>query len=203
MNRTDILVVIAITGFCAMEVAKMSTIHMIIWLVLMALISFWWIPEIKKLSTKYFSLSKKVSEVMVQYEEFKETVYPLLELELANLASVGYMEAGPKSDKIVDFIERLKKLKIVDSKMSELIMAAKSQALKAFQVELELLVPGSKAMIGTGLTEYISDSYVITDDIYIDFEGLNWLAKNVNDIKVKTKYRHKISELEKFYKNNF
>lgn len=140
---------------------------------------------------------------MVQYEEFKETVYPLLELELANLASVGHMDAGPKSDKIVDFIERLKKLKIVDSKMSELIMAAKSQALKAFQVELELLVPGSKAMIGTGLTEYISDSYVITDDIYIDFEGLNWLAKNVNDIKVKTKYRHKISELEKFYKNNF
>lgn len=190
-------------GYVVMVVNEVNIGYMIIGLLVIVFLAFLWIPEIQGISTKYFSLSKKIDEVMVQYEEFKETVYPLLELELANLASVGYMDAGPKSDKIVDFIERLKKLKIVDSKMSELIMAAKSQALKAFQVELELLVPGSKAMIGTGLTEYISDSYVITDDIYIDFEGLNWLAKNVNDIKVKTKYRHKISELEKFYKNNF
>ncbi len=203
MNRTDILVVIAIAGFCAMEVAKMSTIHMIIWLVLMALISFWWIPEIKKLSTKYFSLSKKVSEVMVQYEEFKETVYPLLELELANLASVGYMEAGPKSDKIVDFIERLKKLKIVDDKMDGLVAAAKSQALRAFRDELKNFDARSEKMISTGLTSYSSDDYVISDDIYVDLDGLKNLANDIEDIKTKMKYKKKLQELEKFYKNNF
>lgn len=203
MNRTDILVVIAIAGFCAMEVAKMSTIHMIIWLVLMALISFWWIPEIKKLSTKYFSLSKKVSEVMVQYEEFKETVYPLLELELANLASVGYMEAGPKSDKIVDFIERLKKLKIVDDKMDGLVAAAKSQALRAFRDELKNFDARSEKMISTGLTSYSSDDYVISDDIYVDLDGLKNLVNDIEDIKTKMKYKKKLQELEKFYKNNF
>ena len=190
-------------GYVVMVVNEVSIGYMIIGLLVIVFLVFLWIPEIKGISTKYFSLSKKIDEVMVQYEEFKETVYPLLELELASLASVGYENVGPKSDKIVDFIERLKKLKIVDDKMSELILAAKSQALQAFQVELGLLIPESKVMIGTGRTKYISDDYVETDDIYIDFEGLSDLTKTIDNIKVKAKYKHKLQELEQFYKNNF
>jgi len=203
MDRISVLVIISIIGFCVIEVSRLPVSHLVVWIFLMALISFWWIPEIRKLSTKYFTLSKKVDDVMVQYKEFEETIYPLLELELANLASVGYMEAGPKSDKIVDFIERLEKLKIVDDNMESLVIAAKSQALRAFGVELESMNLKAKKFISTGLTNYNSDDYVIVDDIYVDFEGLHNLVPDFTDVKAKIKYKRKLQELESFYNKYF
>ncbi len=190
-------------GYVVMVVNEVNIGYMIVGLLVIVFLAFLWMPEIQGISTKYFSLSKKIDEVMVQYEEFKETVYPLLELELANLASIGYMDAGPKSDKIVDFIERLKKLKIVDDKMDGLVAAAKSQALRAFRDELKNFDARSEKMISTGLTSYSSDDYVIGDDIYVDFDGLKNLANDIEDIKTKIKYKKKLQELEEFYKNNF
>ena len=189
-------------GYIAMVVYEVNIGYMIVGLVVIVLIAFLWIPEIKGVSTKYFSLSKKIDEALVQYKEFKETIYPLLMLELANLASVGAFNSGPKSKEIVDFIERVEKLKITDKNMTNLMKVAKSQALSAFQLELKGMNPEAENFIGTGLNHDLDD-YVITDNIYVDFEGLHDLSDDFDDIKAKIKYKRKLQELEKFYNENF
>ena len=189
-------------GYITMVVYEVNIGYMIVGLVVIVLIAFLWIPEIKGVSTKYFSLSKKIDEALVQYKEFKETIYPLLMLELANLASVGAFNSGPKSKEIVDFIERVEKLKITDKNMTNLMKVAKSQALSAFQLELKGMNPEAENFIGTGLNHDLDD-YVITDNIYVDFEGLHDLSDDFDDIKAKIKYKRKLQELEKFYNENF
>ena len=128
-----LIAVITVVGYTLMVVNKVNIGYMIIGLLVIVLISFLLVPEIKQISTKYFSLSKKVNEAMVQYKEFKETVYPILQIELANISSVGYMDAGPKSNKLVEFLE---KIKINDDRINNLIVVAKSQVLLAFKTEL-------------------------------------------------------------------
>lgn len=203
VGRKLVISMLLLLGYIAMVVYEVNIGYMIVGLVVIGLIAFLWIPEIKGVSTKYFSLSKKIDEALVQYKEFKETVYPLLKLELANLASVGAFDAGPKSKEIVDFIGRMEKLKITDRNMEKLMTVAKSQALRAFKIELVDISPKAKNYISTGLTDYSSDDYVITDNIYVDFEGLYNLSDNFNDIKSKIKYKRKLQELEKFYNENF
>ena len=131
-----LIAVITVVGYTLMVVNKVNIGYMIIGLLVIVLISFLLVPEIKQISTKYFSLSKKVNEAMVQYKEFKETVYPILQIELANISSVGYMNAGPKSNELVEFLEKIKKIKINDDRINNLIVVAKSQVLLAFKTEL-------------------------------------------------------------------
>lgn len=202
VGRKLVISMLLLLGYIAMVVYEVNIGYMIVGLVVIVLIAFLWIPEIKGVSTKYFSLSKKIDEALVQYKEFKETVYPLLKLELANLASVGSFGSGPKSKEIVDFIERVEKLKITDKNMVNLMKVAKSQALSAFQLELKGMNPEAENFIGTGLNHDLDD-YVITDNIYVDFEGLHDLSDDFDDIKAKIKYKRKLQELEKFYNENF
>lgn len=201
-GRKLVISMLLLLGYIAMVVYEVNIGYMIVGLVVIGLIAFLWIPEIKGVSTKYFSLSKKIDEALVQYKEFKETVYPLLKLELANLASVGAFDAGPKSKEIVDFIERVEKLKITDKNMVNLMKVAKSQALSAFQLELKGMNPEAENFIGTGL-DHDLDDYVITDNIYVDLEGLHNLSDGFDDIKTKIKYKRKLQELEEFYNENF
>lgn len=201
-GRKLVISMLLLLGYIAMVVYEVNIGYMIVGLVVIVLIAFLWIPEIKGVSTKYFSLSKKIDEALVQYKEFKETIYPLLMLELANLASVGAFNSGPKSKEIVDFIERVEKLKITDKNMTNLMKVAKSQALSAFQLELKGMNPEAENFIGTGLNHDLDD-YVITDNIYVDFEGLHDLSDDFDDIKAKIKYKRKLQELEKFYNENF
>lgn len=202
VGRKLVISMLLLLGYIAMVVYEVNIGYMIVGLVVIVLIAFLCIPEIKDVSTKYFSLSKKIDEALVQYEEFKETVYPLLKLELANLASVGAFDAGPKSKEIVDFIERVEKLKITDKNMVNLMKVAKSQALSAFQLELKGMNPEAENFIGTGL-DHDLDDYVITDNIYVDLEGLHNLSDGFDDIRTKIKYKRKLQELEKFYNENF
>lgn len=201
-GRKLVISMLLLLGYIAMVVYEVNIGYMIVGLVVIVLIAFLWIPEIKGVSTKYFSLSKKIDEALVQYKEFKETIYPLLMLELANLASVGAFNSGPKSKEIVDFIERVEKLKITDKNMTNLMKVAKSQALSAFQLELKGMNLEAENFIGTGLNHDLDD-YVITDNIYVDFEGLHDLSDDFDDIKAKIKYKRKLQELEKFYNENF
>ena len=124
-----VISVILVIGYILMVVCKVSIGYMIIGLLVIIFVAFLLVPEIKQISTKYFLLSKKVDEAMVQYEEFKETVYPILQLELANISSVGYMDVGPKSDELVEFIEKAGKINIGDDRINNLIAVARSQTL--------------------------------------------------------------------------
>lgn len=198
-----VISVILVIGYILMVVYKVSIGYMIIGLLVIIFVSFLLVPEIKQISTKYFSLSKKVDEAMVQYEEFKETVYPILQLELANISSVGYMDAGPKSDELVEFIEKAEKINIGDDRINNLIAVARSQTLLAFKGELAHYNSKAKEFISTGLKPYYSDDYIDKDSIFVDFKGLENLIDEIKDIKTKGKYQTKLRKLKQFYNENY
>ena len=60
-----LIAVITVVGYTLMVVNKVNIGYMIIGLLVIVLISFLLVPEIKQISTKYFSLSKKVNKAMV------------------------------------------------------------------------------------------------------------------------------------------
>lgn len=198
-----VISVILVIGYILMVVCKVSIGYMIIGLLVIIFVAFLLIPEIKQISTKYFSLSKKVDEAMVQYEEFKETVYPILQLELANISSVGYMDVGPKSDELVEFIKKARKINIGDDRINNLIAVARSQTLLAFKGELSHYNSKAKEFISTGLKPYYSDDYIDKDSIFVDFKGLENLIDEIEDIKTKGKYQTKLHKLKQFYNENF
>ena len=87
---------------------------MALFMELVITIVFW--DEIQRfvISSEGIELEKykrQVDNAMVQYKEFQETITPMLEITLGNLAASGYFDASPKSEVIVDFIDRAKKIK--------------------------------------------------------------------------------------------
>lgn len=213
MDRKNILVLIAIIGFFIIMFQKNSIKYIISWIILIAVIAFIWVPSINKISTKYFSLSKKVEEVMVQYNEFKETIYPLLEIELANIASTSYLGVSTKSAELMDFIYRVEKFKInlnSDEKMRLLIYAAKTEVINSFSAELAEI--RQRNGIKTNMSNYIDikrNDY--SDEQYVKEKAISInkdrLLASINDFgenySEKELYLKKINDLISFYENNF
>lgn len=204
---TFIAVVFYIFGWWA----KMDIEYLIAGLILIVLLTFIWMPEITSFTTKYFSLSKKVDKVMVQYREFRETIYPLLEVGLANIASTSYFNAGPKSGELVDFINRVEKLDFQDSNMNRLIYSAKAAAVETFAGELQMIrklnnlnAKVVENFVQVKIEKFSSEEYYKKGSVLIDEDGLK---KSIADFKDnnqgKLEYMHKINKLINFYNDNF
>lgn len=204
---TFIAVVFYIFGWWA----KMDIEYLIAGLILIVLLTFIWMPEITSFTTKYFSLSKKVDKVMVQYREFRETIYPLLEVGLANIASTRYFNAGPKSGELVDFINRVEKLGFQDSNMNRLIYSAKAAAVETFAGELQMIrelnnlnAKVVENFVQVKIENFSSEEYYKKGSVLIDENGLK---KSIADFKDnnqgKLEYMHKINKLINFYNDNF
>lgn len=204
---TFIAVVFYIFGWWA----KMDIEYLIAGLILIVLLTFIWMPEITSFTTKYFSLSKKVDKVMVQYREFRETIYPLLEVGLANIASTSYFNAGPKSGELVDFINRVEKLDFQDSNMNRLIYSAKAAAVETFAGELQMIrelnnlnAKVVENFVQVKIEKFSSEEYYKKGSVIIDEDGLK---KSIADFKDnnqgKLEYMHKINKLINFYNDNF
>mgnify|MGYP005797802119 CR=1 FL=1 len=204
---TFIAVVFYIFGWWA----KMDIEYLIAGLILIVLLTFIWMPEITSFTTKYFSLSKKVDKVMVQYREFRETIYPLLEVGLANIASTRYFNAGPKSGELVDFINRVEKLGFQDSNMNRLIYSAKAAAVETFAGELQMIrelnnlnAKVVENFVQVKIENFSSEEYYKKGSVLIDEDGLK---KSIADFKDnnqgKLEYMHKINKLINFYNDNF
>ena len=185
--------------------------YLIAGLILIVLLTFIWMPEITSFTTKYFSLSKKVDKVMVQYREFRETIYPLLEVGLANIASTSYFNAGPKSGELVDFINRVEKLDFQDSNMNRLIYSAKAAAVETFAGELQMIrelnnlnAKVVENFVQVKIEKFSSEEYYKKGSVLIDEDGLK---KSIADFKDnnqgKLEYMHKINKLINFYNDNF
>lgn len=207
MFLTFIAVVFYIFGWWA----KMDIEYLIAGLILIVLLTFIWMPEITSFTTKYFSLSKKVDKVMVQYREFRETIYPLLEVGLANIASTRYFNAGPKSGELVDFINRVEKLGFQDSNMNRLIYSAKAAAVETFAGELQMIrelnnlnAKVVENFVQVKIENFSSEEYYKKGSVLIDEDGLK---KSIADFKDnnqgKLEYMHKINKLINFYNDNF
>lgn len=191
--------------------SKMDIEYLIAGLILIVLLTFIWMPEITSFTTKYFSLSKKVDKVMVQYREFRETIYPLLEVGLASIASTRYLNAGPKSGELVDFINRVEKLGFQDSNMNRLIYSAKAAAVETFAGELQMIrelnnlnTKVVENFVQVKIEKFSSEEYYKKGSVLIDEDGLK---KSIADFKDnnqgKLEYMHKINKLINFYNDNF
>jgi hypothetical protein len=217
-----IILVIGVLGYICLGVKHMSasvtTTFIFCWtaFVLGALFAF--SPEIKRLVLKKDRLElehfrQQVDKVLVEYDEFKKTVYPLLEIALGQVDSTGYLNVGPKSGTLVDFVERTENLinsGNYDDKLFPLLEGAKAQTLSAFSNELSLIVsnlngiPSPKNYIYDGLeNDYSKDRYANKDDAYVNFEKLNNIGESIPNSSTQKRYFEKLKKLKSFYDNNY
>lgn len=215
-SKTIVLSFLTVAGILGMEWEQMEWQWGIVWLLAMALLFFIWLPEIRSLTSKWISLNKKVDEVAVQYEDFRKTIYPLLEFTLGQLVGNRYMSAPPKTDVLLDFLPRVHKMiekqEYNDLRTLNLYEAAKSITLEEFATELNLIViyglrinKNSKVLdlIHPGLTaDYSSGEYVHKDEISVDFAALNQYEDKLPD-KYKERFSKKMRSLKKFYNEYF
>ena len=214
--KTIVLSFLTIAGIMGMEWEQMEWQWGIVWLIAMALLFFIWFPEIKSLTSKWISLNKKVDEVSVQYDDFRETIYPLLEFSLGQLVGNRYMSAPPKTDVLLDFLPRIQKMiekqEYKDLRTMSLYEVAKSITLEEFAAELNLIavhglqINGNSEILGmihTGLlSDYSLDELIDKSKIWIDFDALEKYEKKLSG-SYKERFSKKIKALRKFYDKYF
>ncbi|PWT53207.1 hypothetical protein DKZ32_02550 [Limosilactobacillus reuteri] len=215
-NKIKVMVLsgLLIGGTVIMMWLKENIGYILCWCIVVAMLSFMWLPEIKSLTTKWFSVTRKLTEVEVQYKEFKETIYPLLEITLGQTDSAGYLNIGPKSEILADFVTRVEILiksgRYDNVRLIPLLDGAKGQTLSTFGSELNIItkevegLPKPSSYIHTGLiSDYSKKGYLDNDNVYVDFEGLKEIGSKMPNGVQKKRYEDRLSELTEFYNNNF
>ncbi|MBB1086390.1 hypothetical protein [Limosilactobacillus fastidiosus] len=170
-------------------------------------------PEIKRLIFKKDRLElerykHKVDKALVEYDEFKETIYPLLEIILGEISNVRALNIGANPEILMDFTSRVEAIadKQSQKELKPLIEAAKSAVLHAFGVKLNIITSGSvptDVYIGTGLTTYEKKYHVEPEKIFIDEEGLRKVGENINDLAKKRLFMNTLNELMEYYNTTF
>lgn len=190
--------------------------HWIFWTFWAVFSIFLWLPEIKsifigKRGAGMERFEKKLDKALVEYDEFRQTIYPLLEASLAQIISVRYVEMPPKSSVMIDYVPRI--TKVLDKggfdlmEARELLEAVKSMTLYGIGVELGIIASkyGVKQTdvencISSGLEDdYSKTQYVNTDEIGIDFDKLEEYSTGISNIVDRQRYEKKLDELRKFY----
>ncbi|WP_323074675.1 hypothetical protein [Limosilactobacillus reuteri] len=173
-------------------------------------------PEIKRLVFRKDRLElerykQQVDKALVEYDEFKKTIYPLLEITLAQIASTGYMGAGPKPQVLVDYIKRVSKIaeKQDRPELDALINAAKSEVLRSYAIELNSILREAGineltyGYIGNGLVPHANSAYVDEDNIFLDYSALIKLENDISDVALKQRFNKTLRKLKIFYDANF
>lgn len=175
---------------------------------------FFFSPEIKRLVFKKDRLEldrykQQVDKALVEYDEFKETIYPLLEITLGQIASAGRFGGGPKSTTLVDFVKETEKLinsgNYDNEKLTPILDGAKAQVLSEFGTELNIIsgkttgdsTPSS--YISSGTEDLSREKYADKENAYIDFKSLKKIENGMSEGPAKQKYSSKLKQLKEFY----
>lgn len=218
-----IILVIGILGYLFIGVKNMSpkvTVTFIFcWTIFILAALFVLSPEIKELVFKKDRLElkrykQKVDKALVEYDEFKNTIYPLLEASMAQIVSVRYLQMPPKSSVMISYVPLVERAiraeKLDQPEIRELLKAIKAMTLYGFSVELGKIADKSsggkieqtsvESVIKTGLEEdYSKKVYVHTDEIDVDFVALDSIAQELPDNPDKHRYERRLKQLEDFY----
>lgn len=173
-------------------------------------------PEIKRLVFRKDRLElerykQQVDKALVEYDEFKKTIYPLLELSLSSIVSRHYFGGGPKSeeyDKLIQNSEKIIEHNNFDN-LKPLLLASKAFLLNSIAAELstieqtELGTDNSKNYINDGFQEYSDSRYVNPDEVYVNIDRLKEVKDSLPNNANKKKYASRLKLLEKVYKENF
>lgn len=169
-------------------------------------------PEIKRFVFRKDRLElerykQKIDKALVEYDEFKETIYPLLEIVLGEISNVGAFGIGANPEILMDFTSRAEAIadKQSQRKLKPLIEASKSAVLHAFWVKLNKITNGGipVAYIGTGLTTYEKKHYVDPEKIFVDEDGLRKIGENISDLAKKRLFINTLNELMEYYNTTF
>ena len=225
MKNNKVKVAIAITAvagyaFLLLGVKQMSasvTITFIFcWTAFILVLLFAFSPEISRLVFNKNKLEldrykKRVDKALVEYDEFKKTVYPLLKITLSEIAFDNYLGVPTKPDDLIDFLHRVENLSSEfknDVELQKAIMAVKVKIVATFNDQLAFmrekngLKMDSDKYVTINYPDFDSDDELTRDDVGVDFEGLNNSANEFTDLAEKARYKRKIRELKKFYKEN-
>ena len=160
----------------------------------------------------------KVDKALVEYDEFKDTIYPLLEASMGQIVSVRYAQMPPKSSVMTSYVplveKAIKSEKIDQPEMKELLKAVKAMTLFGFGVELGIIARKAtnnkieqvqiEDCINSGIEDdYSKEKYVNDDEAYVDLDTLKSYAKQIPTGPYKRRYEEKLLSLEKFYKKYY
>lgn len=196
--------------------ASVTVTFVFCWTAFVLGILFAFSPEIKRLVFKKDRLElerykQQVDKALVEYDEFKKTIYPLLELSLSSIVSRHYFGGGPKSeeyDKLIQNSEKIIEHNNFDN-LKPLLLASKAFLLNSIAAELstieqtELGADNSKNYINDGFQEYSDSRYINPDEVYVNIDRLKEIKDSLPDNSNKKKYASRLKLLEKVYKENF
>lgn len=195
--------------------------HWIFWTFLILFGAFLFLPEIKSIfvNKKGAGMERfeaKVDKALVEYDEFKQTIYPLVEYSLAQMVGGRYMSSPPKTEALLDYLPKIEK--VIQSKYADnqtvqsMFIACKSIALEEFAKELNLIYVNGKNINGNSdilglihhglLDDYSSDNYVDTDNIYVEFDKLKQRGNELSG-SYKERYFKKLNNLKQYYNKYF
>lgn len=160
---------------------------------------------------------EKINQALVEYDEFKKTIFPILESSMSQITSGIFQGRPPKTDVLIDYLPRIKKVIDVsgfnNSVLSQLYEAAKCMTIDEYATELNLIAV--HGLHNNGNTEvlkfvnagiigdYSSSNYVNKDKIFVSFNKLEDFGKRLPNGSYKERYNKKLEEFRKFYKEYF
>lgn len=211
-------IIILVSGaliFGYMVSKSASAIYCFMLIILIGIALFAFSPDMKKilLSSKGIEIEhyKEVQRALVEYDEFKKTVYPILEIILASSASNPYLGVTAKSIDMIDFIHRLGNLPndlMKSGRMKKLIKAFEVETINSFQGELASLkqiegLPADTESIVIKHKLFGDKDYYGDNSVSINFVKLKNNIDDFTNPKRKEEYKEKVSSLERFYKEYF
>lgn len=211
------ILVISVLGYLFIGVRnippKITITFIFCWTIFILAALFVFSPEIKELVFRKDRLElkrykQKVDKALVEYDEFKETIYPLLEIILGEISNVRALNIGANPEILMDFTSRAEAIADKQSQqdLKPLIEASKSAVLHAFGVKLNKITSGgvpTDVYINTGLTTYEKKYHVDPEKIFVDEDGLRKIGENINDLAKKRLFMNTLNELMEYYNTTF
>ena len=174
-------------------------------------------PEIKRLVFRKDRLEldrykQQVDKVLVEYDEFKKTIYPLLKITMSEIAFDNYLGVPARPNDLIEFLNRIKKLSpgfTNDESVRKLIKAVEVKTIASFNDQLAFmrehngLEMNPNKYVKIKYPDFSSDDDLDENSVGVDFVGLEESANKFQDFSEKTRYKRKIKQLKQFYEENF
>lgn len=220
IKARTIIAIIGIAGIVILEVNWMPASYVWAWVVLIIVLIFAFSPEIKRvlfgkkgLELEHFQEQvEKVDKALVEYDEFKKTIYPLLKITLSEIAFQNYLGISAKPDDLIDFLNRIDRLPLNlndDEEMRSLIKAVEVRTISSFNDQLAFirekngLAMDADKYVTIKYPHFSDDTELTKDDVGVDFKGLEESSNKIKDLAERARYQRKIKQLKKFYKEKF
>lgn len=126
-----VIAIVGIIGVVILEMNRMPASYVWAWIVLIAILLFSFSPEIKRLfvgtngvELEHFQEKfRRVNQALVEYDEFKKTILPLLKITMSEIAFNNYLGIPARPDDLIDFLNHIKNLSPSIVKLSATLMA--------------------------------------------------------------------------------